>query len=131
LQLGNNTDGAGLTLNATGNANAAIRKSMVVTGTIAANDLVEIDTSNAGQVKQAAASSSKVFGVATSAVGSGSAQDIVISGVYQVNANSSGGTIAVGDTLISSSTAGQVTKSGTTTSLELSSWTGYVYAIRW
>jgi hypothetical protein len=114
--LGNNTDGAGLTLNATGNANAAIRKSMVVTGSIAANDLVEIDTSNAGQVKQAAASSTKVFGVATSAVGSGSAQDIVISGVYQVNANSSGGTIAVGDTLVSSSTVGQVTKSGTTTS---------------
>jgi hypothetical protein len=83
---------------------------------IAANDLVEIDTSNAGQVKQAAASSSKVFGVATSAVGSGSAQDIVISGIYQINANSSGGTIAIGDTLISSSTAGQITKSGTTTS---------------
>jgi hypothetical protein len=114
--VGNNTDGAGLTLNATGNANAAIRKSMVVTGTIAANDLVEIDTSNAGQVKQAAASSSKVFGVASSAVGSGSAQDIVISGIYQINANNSGGTIAVGDTLISSSTAGQITKAGTTTS---------------
>jgi hypothetical protein len=113
--LGNNTDGAGLTFNATGNASGAIRKSMVVTGSIAANDLVEIDTSNAGQVKQATASSVKVFGVATSAVGSGSAQDIVISGMYQVNANSSGGTIAVGDTLVSSSTVGQVTKSGTTT----------------
>jgi hypothetical protein len=115
LGVGNNTDGANLTLNATGNANGAIRKSMVVTGTIAANDLVEIDTSNAGQVQQAVASSTRVFGIATSAVGSGSAQDIVISGVYQVNANTSGGTPAIGDVLVSSTTAGQVTKTGTTT----------------
>jgi hypothetical protein len=118
VTVGNNTDGANITLNATGNANAAIRKSMVVNGTIAANDLVEIDTSNAGQVKQAAASSSKIFGIASSAVGSGSAQDIIISGLYQVNANASGGTIAVGDILVSSTTAGQATKAGSTTATD-------------
>ncbi|MBX4197195.1 hypothetical protein KW801_01405 [Candidatus Saccharibacteria bacterium] len=115
VTIGNSTDGAQVTLGATGNASGTIRKSMIVTGTVTANDLVEIDISNAGQVQQAASSSTKVFGVASSAVGSGSAQDVVISGVYQVNANSSGGTIAIGDTLVSSSTAGQATKSGTTT----------------
>jgi fibronectin-binding autotransporter adhesin len=118
VTIGNNTDGAGLTLNGTGNVNGAIRKSMVVTGTVNANDLVEIDTSNAGQVKQAAASSSKIFGIATSNVGSGTAQDIVISGLYQVNANASGGTIAVGDILVSSTTAGQATKAGSTTATD-------------
>jgi hypothetical protein len=116
VAVGNSTDGAQIVLGATGNATGVVEKTMVVNGTIAANDLTEIDTANAGQVKQAAASSTKIFGVATSAVGSGSSQNIVISGMYQVNANASGGTIAVGDTLVSSSTAGQATKAGSTTS---------------
>jgi trimeric autotransporter adhesin len=116
VSIGNSTDGAQITLAATGNVSSVIRKSMIVNGTIAANDLVQIDTANAGQVKQAVASSTNLFGVATSATGSGAAQDIVISGIYQINANASGGTIAVGDTLVSSSTAGQATKSGSTTS---------------
>ncbi len=116
VTIGNTTDGAQITLGATGNANGTIRKTMVVNGSISANDLVEIDTSNAGQVKQAVASSTKIFGVATSATGGGGSQDIVINGIYQVNANSGGGTIAIGDTLVSSTTAGQATKAGTTTS---------------
>jgi hypothetical protein len=115
INIGNSTDGAQLTLGAAGNVNSVIRKTMVVNGTIAANDLVQIDTANAGQVKQAVANSNNVFGIASSAVGSGASQDIVISGVYQVNANASGGTINVGDVVVSSSTAGQVTKTGTTT----------------
>jgi hypothetical protein len=103
IQVGNTTDGAQITLGATGNANSTIRKTMVVNGTVNANDLVEIDTANAGQVKQAGASSTKVFGIASSAVGSGASQDIVVYGIYQVNADTAA--VSIGDLMVTSATA--------------------------
>jgi hypothetical protein len=117
LQVGNTTDGSNLTLAATGNANATIRKNMTVNGAVNANDLVEIDTSSAGTVKKSTASSSKVFGVATTTNGGTAAQDIVVYGIYQVNADTSGGTPAIGDLLVSSATTGSVTKSSGSASI--------------
>jgi hypothetical protein len=103
VSIGNTTDSSQLTLAATGNANATIRKNMSVTGSVNANDIVEIDTGNAGKVQQAAANSSKVFGVASTAA-TNAAEDIVISGITQVNCS---GTVNIGDLLASSGTAGQ------------------------
>jgi hypothetical protein len=104
VSIGNTTDGSQITLAANGNANGTIRKNMNVTGTVNANEIVEIDTGNAGKVQQAAINSSKVFGVATSTA-TNAAEDIVISGVTQVSCN---GSVNIGDLLASSGTAGQV-----------------------
>jgi hypothetical protein len=86
IQVGNTTDGSNIVLGANGNANGTIRKNMNVTGTVSANDVVEIDTVNAGKVQQAAANSAKVFGIASSGV-TNAAEDIVVYGTYQVNAD--------------------------------------------
>ncbi|MBI4034362.1 DUF2190 family protein, partial [Candidatus Saccharibacteria bacterium] len=96
-----------LKLTPTGNSSSTITKSTVVTGTVAANDVLVIDTATAGQVKRATVyGSTGVFGIATS---SGTPQDIVIGGVYQVTADTAA--VAIGDWLVTSSTTGQVTPS--------------------
>jgi hypothetical protein len=111
LTVGNSTDGSIIALGANGNANAAITKNMAVTGAVGANDLVQVDTANDGKVKLAVANSSLVFGIATAAASSANV-DVVISGVYQVNADATA--LAPGDLIVSSSTAGKVTKAGST-----------------
>jgi hypothetical protein len=108
IQIGNSTDGSTIVLGANGNANATLRKNMNVTGTVAANDVVEIDISNAGKVQQAAANSTKVFGIASSGV-TNAAEDIVVYGTYQVNADATA--VSIGDLLVTSSTAGKATPS--------------------
>jgi hypothetical protein len=111
VTIGNTTDGSQISLGASGNVSSTIRKNMSVTGTVNANDLVQIDSANDGNVKQAVANSSTVFGVATSTV-TNTTTDIVISGVYQVSADATA--LVPGDLLVSSSTAGKVTKAGST-----------------
>jgi hypothetical protein len=108
IQVGNTTDGSNIVLSANGNANGTIRKNMNVTGTVSVNDVVEIDTVNAGKVQQAAASSAKVFGIASSGV-TNAAEDIVVYGTYQVNADATA--VSIGDLLVTSSTAGKATPS--------------------
>jgi predicted nucleic acid-binding Zn ribbon protein len=102
ITVGNTTDGSSIVLSANGNSGATIRKNMDVTGSVNANDVVEIDTGNAGKVKQSTANSAKVFGIATT---TSSPQDIIISGVTQVSCN---GAVSVGDLLSTSSAVGQV-----------------------
>lgn len=104
VSIGNATDGANLTLAGTGDVNATIRKNMNLSGAVSANDVVEIDTTANGTVKQAAVGSTRVFGIAT---GTGTPQDIVAYGIYQ--ANTDGTTINRGDLLVvSNATAGKV-----------------------
>src|SRR5206468_5012385 len=94
---------------ASGNANGTIRKNMAVGGSVAANDVVVIDTAANGQVKTTTtASDPKVFGVATTTT---TPQDIVVSGVYQVNLLATNQAITQGDFLVTTTTAGKVDKS--------------------
>ena len=94
-----------LKLSPTGNSSSTITKSTVVTGTVAANDVLVIDTTTAGQVKRATVyGATGVFGIAT---GSGATKDVVIGGIYQVTADTAA--VAIGDQLVTSSTTGQVT----------------------
>ncbi|MGH7156500.1 MAG: Kelch repeat-containing protein [Candidatus Saccharimonadales bacterium] len=87
----------------TGNANQALTVSENITGSVTAGDVVVIDTSNAGYVKDSStANSTQVFGIATTTQTGGS-EPIVISGIYQVNVT---GTVNVGDYLVTSSTTG-------------------------
>jgi hypothetical protein len=108
VQVGNTTDGSVLSLAASGNTTATIRKNMAVTGTIATNDVVVIDTSVDGTVtRTTTANDTKVFGVAT---GSGTPQDIVIGGTYQVNLLAANQAITRGDFLVTTTTGGKVDK---------------------
>lgn len=100
--------GGNLTLGQTGNANSTIRKSMNVSGTVAINDVVVLHSTAGTVTRTTTSSDTKVFGVAT---GSGTPQDIVISGVYQVNLDSTTANVAIGDFLVTSTEAGAVTKS--------------------
>jgi len=93
-----------------GNANQGITTNFIVTSSVNANDVVAIDTNNAGQLTTTTAQgSTKVFGVATQTKVAGQSQPIVVSGVYQVTADTNA--VNVGDFLISSSVAGQVVSS--------------------
>jgi len=93
-----------------GNTNQGITTNFVVTSSVNANDVVAIDTNNAGQLTTTnTQGSTKVFGVATQTKIAGQSQPIVVSGVYQVTADTNA--VNVGDFLISSSTAGQVVSS--------------------
>jgi len=101
--------GGNIALQNSGNANATVRKRMAVSGTIADHDVVVLDTSAAGTVTRTTTlSDPKVFGIAT---GSGTPQDIVIGGTYQVNLDSAAPAIAIGDFLVASTNAGKVTSS--------------------
>jgi fibronectin-binding autotransporter adhesin len=96
-----------LSFSGAGNTSRTIRKSMVVTTAVNANDVVIIDASNAGQVTTTTtANSPRVFGIATTTnAGTGVTQDIAIGGVFQVNAP---GAVNIGDFLVTTTTAGAV-----------------------
>ncbi|MGH7157265.1 MAG: beta strand repeat-containing protein [Candidatus Saccharimonadales bacterium] len=100
VQIGNSTDGSAITLAATGNANATIRKSTAVTGAVNAHDIVMLDTTNAGQVVQDNSNAVPVFGVATTTNASAATQDIVTGGIYQVNLSTTSVAVAIGDDLL-------------------------------
>jgi hypothetical protein len=110
---GNITSNGNLIFASTGNAAGTIRKNMIVSSTVTAGDLVVIDTANAGKVTTTTtADHTKVFGVATTTNGSTNvAQDIVISGIYQVRITPvdgvAGNNVAVGDIITTSTTAGR------------------------
>ncbi len=100
VQVGSTTNGSTITFAATGNSNATIRKNTTVTGAINAHDVVMVDTSNAGQVKQDNSNNTAVFGVATATNASTAAQDIATGGIYQVNLSTTSAAVAIGDDLI-------------------------------
>jgi len=113
ISLGTTSTGSNISFAGTGNISNTIRKNMTVTGAVNANDVVIVDGSNAGNVKQSTGTTGIIFGVATTTNAAGpTAQDIVIYGVYQINVASSSGVINVGDSLDISSTVGKVTAGG-------------------
>ncbi len=86
-----------------------IRKTMTVGATnVAAKDVVVFGLDGASNTRVFTSTTGRdprVFGVAQSAVSSGSSVDVIISGMTQVNVNT-GDTIAVGDQLVVSTTGG-------------------------
>ncbi|HEU5004919.1 MAG TPA: capsid cement protein [Candidatus Saccharimonadales bacterium] len=96
--------------NNSGNASQIMTVNETVTTSVNANDVVVIDTNNAGQVTTTTlANSTKVFGVATKTMSAGQSQPIAISGIYQVNVDTAA--VNVGDYLVTSGTAGKATDS--------------------
>jgi len=96
----NLSGGGDLIFNGAGNVSRTIRKSMVVTTAVNANDVVIIDTANAGSGNDYCyANSPRVFGIATSTqAGTGVTQRHCDRGVFQVTATTAGA-VAVGDFL--------------------------------
>ena len=98
----------------TGNANQGISMSMVVTSATTAGDVVVIDTTNAGQVTDSTTANSKqIFGIATTTNTAGLAQQIMTSGMYQVNVDTAA--VNIGDYIVTSSTTGRATSSSAPT----------------
>ena len=98
---GNINSGGHLSLlGSSGNTSNAVTKTFICTTAVSAGDVVYVDTTTAGNVRNnpGGDNSTLVVGVATAGVSAGATCNIAISGVAQVNVLTSPA-VAVGDTL--------------------------------